>query len=38
MFMAEDPDFIKELIEITSDLVLDTVMRMHKEGFHLERR
>lgn len=33
MFMAEDPDFIKEMIDVTSDLILDAVRRMHKEGF-----
>jgi uroporphyrinogen decarboxylase len=36
MFMAEDPDFIKEMIDVTSDLILDTVMRMFKEDFRFD--
>lgn len=36
VMMAEDPDFVKEMVDVTSDLILDTVMRMHAEGFHFD--
>jgi len=36
IMMAEDPDFVKEMVDVTSDLILDTVMQMHKEGFHFD--
>ncbi|MDO9542757.1 MAG: uroporphyrinogen decarboxylase family protein [Kiritimatiellia bacterium] len=36
MMMAEDPDFVKEMVDVTSNLILDTVMRMHREGVHFD--
>lgn len=36
VLMAEDPGFVKEMIDTTSDLMLDTVMKMHREGFHFD--
>ena len=33
MFMAEDPGFIKEMIDFTSDLIIETVRMMWREGF-----
>lgn len=36
MMMAEDPDFVKEMVDVTSDLILDTIMRMHREDFHFD--
>lgn len=36
MLMAEDPDFVKEMVDITSDLILETVRQMHREGLHFD--
>jgi uroporphyrinogen decarboxylase len=36
LFMAEDPGFVKEMVDATSDLILETVRMLHKEGFHFD--
>jgi uroporphyrinogen decarboxylase len=36
VFMAEDPGFIKEMIDVNSDLILETVAMMKKEGFDFD--
>jgi uroporphyrinogen decarboxylase len=33
VFMAEDPAFVKEMADTTSDLILETVLNMLAEGF-----
>lgn len=36
MLMADDPGFVKEMIDVTSELLLETVLMMHREGFHFD--
>jgi len=36
VFMAQEPEWIKEMIDTTSDLLLETVKMMYKEGFHFD--
>ncbi|MBU0477232.1 hypothetical protein KKC91_01490 [bacterium] len=36
VFMADDAEWIKEMIDTTSDLILETVKMMYKEGFHFD--
>ena len=36
VFMAEEPEWIKEMVDTTSDLLLETVEMMYKEGFHFD--
>ena len=36
VFMAEDPGFIKEMIDTTSALIIETVTMMKKEGFDFD--
>jgi uroporphyrinogen decarboxylase len=33
ILMAEDPEFVKEMIDVTSDLIVETVIAMAKENF-----
>ncbi|MCX7590639.1 MAG: hypothetical protein N2255_03320 [Kiritimatiellae bacterium] len=35
-FMADDPEFVKEMVDVTSDLILETVLMMYREGFHFD--
>jgi uroporphyrinogen decarboxylase len=35
-FMADDPEFVKDMIDAHSDLILETVRMMWKEGFHFD--
>jgi uroporphyrinogen decarboxylase len=34
--MADDPGFVKEMVDTISDLILETVMMMRKEGFEFD--
>jgi len=36
IFMAEDPSFVKEMVDAISDLLLETVMMMYSEGFEFD--
>ncbi|MDO9464947.1 MAG: uroporphyrinogen decarboxylase family protein [bacterium] len=36
IFMATDPEWIKEMVDTTSDLILETVKMMYKEGFRFD--
>lgn len=35
-FMADDPEFVKEMVDVTSDLIIAMVLMMWKEGFHFD--
>lgn len=36
LFMAEDPGWIKEMVDVTSDLILATVQMMYEEGIRVD--
>jgi uroporphyrinogen decarboxylase len=36
LYMAEDPGFVKEMMDTVSELILQTVLAMHREGFQFD--
>ena len=36
VFMIEDPGFVKEMVDVTSELISQTVIAMHREGFRFD--
>jgi len=36
MLMADDPEWVKDMVDTISDLILETVTLMYREGFHFD--